>query len=116
VGACNFEGYTLSDGLKAVGPGWSGLVRRAFDAAGEAKIIQVKEKFGMLRIYAQGSTKEFNELLSNLELDSMGICEICGEPGAICSPRSWTFTLCKDHEELAKTEYTKFLDELWSGR
>ena len=45
-------GYDLETGLESVGRGWQDLVRRAFDALPEGHtIVQVKEKFGSLRIY-----------------------------------------------------------------
>lgn len=43
---------TSKTGLASVGPGWADLVRRAFEALPEGHmIVQVKEKFGSLRIY-----------------------------------------------------------------
>ena len=48
----DLPGYTLEDALAAVGPGWATLVtaaHRRLTLAG-ARIAQVKEKFGGLRI------------------------------------------------------------------
>jgi uncharacterized protein (DUF433 family) len=47
------RGYTLEEALIAVGPGWAGLVEMAWHAIAEAGggVIQVKEKWGQLRVY-----------------------------------------------------------------
>jgi hypothetical protein len=47
------RGYTLEEALVAVGPGWAPLVAEAWRAVTEAGggVIQVKEKWNMLRVY-----------------------------------------------------------------
>lgn len=100
------EGYTLEQGLKAVGPGWKGLVEQAFkNKPAKARIVQVKEKFGGLRIYTEGRTsKAFETLLATLETESMKTCEMCGEPGSRRGgSMGYILTLCaKDQKERMK--------------
>jgi hypothetical protein len=82
---------------QCVGRGWSSLIDRVYDALPEdTAVIDVKEKFGGLRIYVDSAPKEFWDLLQNLEKESMTMCEVCGRAG---SPRKtgWIKTLCDEH-------------------
>lgn len=57
------------------------------------KIIQLKEKFGGLRVYTNCSTNEIEKLISEAENKSELTCEICGEEGKITG-EYWVKTLC----------------------
>lgn len=89
------NGYTIDMGVASVGPGWSNLVRSAFiECPSDLIIVQVKEKFGGLRIYTdpkkqysldvgpQGSFdsdvhKAYQKFLNELEVRSTEVCEYC---------------------------------------
>ncbi len=62
------------------------------------EILQVKEKFGGLRFYVQGSNDFFDGMICMAEQASYTICEQCGKPG---KPRSggWILTLCDECED-----------------
>lgn len=93
-----YEGYDLETGLKSVGPGWASLVRQAFEKKfPDCLIVQVKEKFGGLRIYAEGPewTPEYGHFLADLERQSFLICEQCGGPG-LRRHFNWIQTLCNE--------------------
>lgn len=62
------------------------------------KAVQAKEKFGGLRLYMHGSTKEMNALISASENLSLKTCEICGRPGKP-NNNGWIKTLCLDCKE-----------------
>lgn len=98
------------DWTQDVGKGWEPLVKAAIlmvEAAG-GKIVQVKEKFGLLRIYADvirpnrlsesDSHEDIYNILNSLENISMYICEDCGSRDGVSTRpnkgRSWTLTLC----------------------
>lgn len=89
-----------------MGHGWASLVERAFkNKPSKVKIVQVKEKFGGLRIYTEGRTsKAFETLLTTLETESMKTCEMCGEPGSRRGGETgYIMTLCpKDQKERMK--------------
>lgn len=59
------------------------------------EVMQVKEKFGTLRFYAQGSTDKVFDFIQEAGKKSAETCEICGEKGSICEIRHWYKTLCK---------------------
>jgi hypothetical protein len=89
---------TLEQAQECVGKGWAGLVKKFYDAAikENARIEQIKEKFGGLRIYATGS-KELYNLIDDLEKKSYTICEECGEPGEPDN-KGWIKTVCSLHK------------------
>ena len=96
----NYKGYTRENGLTSVGKGWAPLVNRVFDKMetirGNTKIIQVKEKYGGLRIYTDYSNKELDKVINDAEKESLTICKVCGEPGKIRG-KSWYYTSCDEH-------------------
>ena len=82
---------------KLVGDGWAELVDRAYDGLGDAEVMQVKEKFGALRIYGYDLTKEQIDMLLDVEDASMHVCELCGEPGELTNIRGiWLKTRCAE--------------------
>jgi hypothetical protein len=96
------NGYTREQSLQAVGPGWAELINRLWDAIDTAKaqgldmkVVQVKQKFGTLRFYADrlmgpDIDTGLGELIREVEADSARTCEECGEPGKNYNDR----TLC----------------------
>lgn len=61
--------------------------------------VQIKEKFGGLRIYMAGNIEGMFDIIDKAERKSYKICEFCGAPGKT-RDGSWIFTLCdKCNEE-----------------
>lgn len=58
-------------------------------------VVQVKEKFGELRFYMDGTTNEMEDLIQEYCEKSGYICEQCGNPGSPTKSR-WIKTLCED--------------------
>lgn len=79
------------------GDGWEPLLRKlceklkALDFKGN--VVQVKEKFGTLRFYADGMTDEQYKAVHEAEYKSEITCEACGQPGKLRSG-GWIRTLC----------------------
>ena len=70
--------------------------------------IQVKEKFGQLRFYYQGTSDPVIEGMVKLaERLSTKTCDVCGQPGSIRKDLGWIRTLCDQHHQ----EIKKSLDE-----
>lgn len=61
------------------------------------KVVQVKEKFGGLRFYADGVDEKGYELIGAAERLASVTCEVCGKPGRLRDDRSWVRTLCDEH-------------------
>lgn len=94
-----YEGYDRALALESVGKGWSSLIHEVFDYIEQNKIpqkvIQVKEKFGGLRIYADYN-EELDKKIIEVGKRSFTICEDCGAPGKLRGG-NWYRTLCDTH-------------------
>jgi len=87
-----------------VGPGWELLVRLACRAAEEHdRIVSVKEKWGTLRMDAQGSD-DFLDMIERMEDLSSEICEECGSAFGVTTEGGWIKTLCADCREDSQCE------------
>jgi len=122
-------------GMDAVGPGWEKILVDldhqfvmitgiGTDRHGQIKIRQIKEKFGLLRIYAdfqafdEEKRKQLHAAVGEAENKSTVVCEVCGEPG---KPRageqfSWVKTFCQDHHLERDTTGVNPLQKFWEER
>jgi hypothetical protein len=98
-------GYDRELAKDSVGKGWSTLIDAIFDKRDElkidTKIVQVKEKYGGLRVYTgafydDAAYDEFDKFLIEIEKQSYTICEDCGNAGQLREGR-WYRTLCDEH-------------------
>ncbi len=87
------------------------------------QVAQVKEKFGLLRIYIDNTDEYIDGLVSMAESISAITCEDCGLPGEM-RDGGWLRTLCNScdeavkvakkelFEKYAKTQYAKTQKEI----
>jgi hypothetical protein len=61
------------------------------------EILQVKEKFGVLRIYVKGANAAIRQRIGAAAQESFHTCEVCGQPGEL-REGSWIKTLCDEHD------------------
>lgn len=62
------------------------------------KIVQIKEKFGSLRFYANGVNESTNQKIQFAELMSTKVCEVCGSSApnqVMCYSVGFRKTLCR---------------------
>lgn len=94
--------------------GWKNLVLDLLDKLkGKCKIAQIKEKFGLLTVYADPidstyeesfpsrfpfGTEEVEKLINEAQEASSKICEVCGAPGKRDSD-GWITVLCEPHRQ-----------------
>jgi hypothetical protein len=84
--------------------GWDSLLRELFTALteieriapGTVRIIQVKQKFGYLRVYLESGNPDTYALIDAAGKASGYICEGCGCHSTISSRGGWLTTLCDD--------------------
>lgn len=85
--------------MGGVGNGWVPILEEMFDklkAIGwEGDVSQIKEKFGILRIYLTEETDEVEEIVREAEDKSAKVCEFCGSPGTL-GGEYWLKTLCPE--------------------
>lgn len=84
---------------RCIASGWHGLIDELFNLQSRENftVVQVKEKFGNLCIYANNVGHEAEKMITEIENRSSRICEICGEKGQKISRGGWLKTRCKDH-------------------
>ena len=66
------------------------------DEVGYPKVAQIKEKYGMLRFYADNTDKYMDGVIDMAEKMSCHICEVCGAKGELRTT-GWWKTLCDEH-------------------
>jgi len=76
-----------------------------FEKAGgrQFEILQVKEKFGGLRIHVNDADDAIRQCLLVSHLESFRAWEICGQPGKR-REGSWIKTLCDQHGSAPRAE------------
>ncbi len=60
------------------------------------EVLQVKEKFGGLRIYVNHANDAIRRRIETAEQESLHTCEVCGRRGKR-RENSWIKTLCDEH-------------------
>lgn len=82
------------------GEGWVPLVRELFQdliAMGwDRDLHQVKEKFGLLRVYIGAAPDEIHARIAEAEKKSAKVCEECGLSGGKIIKGGYILTLCSE--------------------
>jgi|694.fasta_scaffold22813_9 hypothetical protein len=74
--------------------------RRKTNDLSSFRWMQIKEKFGTLRLYHSGDADEYILGVTDMAEDLSGsVCEVCGNVGQLCGT-GWYQTLCPEHEKL----------------
>lgn len=90
--------------------GWLPIIAELFQQIAEREqlqpelvtILQVKQKFGSLRVYLTPA-EPYADLLAAAAKKTAHTCEICGAPGKICSTKDrWWQTVCSMHADERK--------------
>lgn len=86
--------------------GWNDLIDQMSaeltSVAPSIQYEQIKEKFGLLRVYLHGHSNEERELaydiIKKYEVLSGTVCETCGKTGIERSHNGWLIVQCDDCE------------------
>lgn len=116
-------GGPVTDYKMDVGSGWASLLDQLDEELRAVspgyQTVQVKEKFGRLRVYVEGNPvqadisglgtvanvkiestatssnwRTVQDVLDKYELKSSQVCENCGQPGELDTSHFWIKTLC----------------------
>lgn len=97
-----------------VGDGWEPILRRLMGVAAEenagkpldlqAYAVQVKEKFGGLRVYWANATDRLYKETERAERESYLACEDCGTAEGVTVEGSWVRTLCGPCRQRRRTD------------
>lgn len=60
------------------------------------RFIQIKEKYGCMRIYTNGVSNEIHNILAKYEFLSSKVCCVCGNPAAV-QANDWISSYCFEH-------------------
>lgn len=90
--------------------GWAGMIDRTLGKLRKLypkiKVVQIKEKFGELRIYTGGTpyqhTRRIAYIITLAERESANTCEICGKPGTIRKTDGRLKAMCDQHYNARK--------------
>lgn len=93
---------TASEIKNAIPKGWWKIVDRIFDNLPEdARVGQVKEKYGTLRFSVYNVSPEVQKIVDEVEEESSYTCEECGkQPAKTDWHKGWMITLCEECKEL----------------
>jgi hypothetical protein len=101
-------------GWPSVGVGWQDILVRLFarmesaiapEPAATITILQIKEKFGTLRIYvatqnmSEAMLEAVGDAIDLAETRSAFVCETCGRRGHLWLNAGWYLTACHEHGE-----------------
>jgi hypothetical protein len=82
--------------------GWDNIIETACTKIEALNIegllcVQIKEKFGGLRLYCNFETPEVSKIIREAESLAWQTCEMCGTTENVCLQGvSWTVNWCKD--------------------
>lgn len=81
------------------GPGWFSILEKLGRIAEPTgvKAVTVKEKFGDLRVYTDGTSPVVEAAIREAERESSRTCEQCGRPGKHRVSRGWLYVSCSEH-------------------
>jgi hypothetical protein len=89
-------------GMFEISQGWYKIVKDLIDElislGWNKRLIQCKEKFGGLRFYIEGGTRELHDVIRKYERLSTETCELCGEKGENMIINRWLVTRCLQHK------------------
>lgn len=97
-------GFECMDGWSDLIEGSLQLIQRYAALASGVKIMQAKEKFGLLRIYQRGGTEKVCQVLDICELVSGCVCELCGKSGKLTMLDGWILARCDQHGDGSQKE------------
>jgi len=100
-----YEKYPFTDSIYfECDDGWFRILDNLFNEISpyttednEFIVLQVKEKYGQLRVYVSPYIQEVEDIIDVYEKISLGTCEACGIEGKLVGKNHFK-VLCKEHE------------------
>ena len=99
------KNQTVEEVANSVYPGWHDIIKNMFtrllDAGWDGQLLEIKEKFGRLRVYISGGSEVFTNIILETEAASSRTCRVCGAPGEL-RYEGWIKCLCDKHEDIRR--------------
>jgi len=108
--SCLAFGLECDDGWYSIIETCCSLIKHHYKNKKEIdfQFLQVKEKFGTLRLYCQGGDDFVSGVVDMAEALSSCVCEVTGNPGKLHVRNMWYKTLCENEaNKLGFERYTK---------
>lgn len=97
---CMCWGFDCGNGWYDILDEMCGEIEEVFkqepDLRGVLRAVQVKEKFGTLRVYTNYYHEKISDIINKAEEKSENVCEICGQPGKLLT-EGWIFSVRCDN-------------------
>jgi len=93
------------------GDGWFDLIYKAskkieaivsqmpIEERNNYRAFQIKEKFGSLRFYMSTQNEEIDNIIREVEQESIKTCQQCGKSGEFVTINGWRQVLCSNCEK-----------------
>ena len=93
------DGFAVGDGWATILDEMAAEIERSCVRTGSKlpTVLQIKEKFGLLRVYIDGGVEGVDTIIARAEERSAVTCEDCGKPGRL-RRKGWLRTLCDEHD------------------
>lgn len=96
----NKRQLSFEEVCKRVPEGWSEVLKEGFDKMFSlgwgGEIIQIKEKFGSLRLYLSDVTDDITKVKEDMEKKTRQVCCVCGSVRTKTSS-GWVLHYCDKH-------------------
>lgn len=69
---------------------------RKHDFVDKFEILEVKEKYGELRMYCGGAPREVHRIIQKYEVISRNVCMVCGKPDVHIREDGWIWPQCRE--------------------
>lgn len=96
------DGFAVGDGWGAILDALATEIERLCAIKGRPlpPVLQVKEKFGLLRIYVGKNEEDIRAAITTAEERSAVTCEVCGKPGRRRHCPGYVRTRCYRHAKV----------------
>jgi len=110
----SYLSYDRTRALAQVFDGWKHLINKFYDELEKHNncnindkifVTEVKQKWGILRIYYTPSHKNIDNIYSIIQKKSLHTCEICGAYGNFIDKEHWSYILCNIHTNINPPDY-----------
>lgn len=80
------------------------LEDHAKKAMPDLEVIQIKQKYGHLRVYVSTTDDQVEYLIGEAEKRCASTCEVCGKEGRASTFGGWILVVCADHRVMANVD------------